>query len=271
MIQRICDLKDMRNDPRINFEEFKRLTFKAMKTRSRKKHIALLFKIMDQDNTGRVHAHNLCRVSSQIQEEPLTMQKAKKTVRNCSQNSQFITGEEFMYIIKQAKKPAQKPAEEDLRVDDAEIDGPFKPILSLQPTLSVHNEASMERSSSSNPLETSLDEPERSKSNALVYQDSSKLRGSQPDERAFELVTQLHSKYMQSQSQINGVKKHRYNRGHQTNSLTNSLPTTAVHSYLTDQNKSPSKVSAQNESRKNSKRNLIHILSGTSLGGEDQE
>ena len=63
MIQRICDFKDMRSDPRINFEEFKRLTFKAMKTRSRKKHIALLFKIMDQDNTGRVHAHNLCRVS----------------------------------------------------------------------------------------------------------------------------------------------------------------------------------------------------------------
>ena len=73
-----------------------------------------------------------------------------------------------MYIIKQAKKPQKKPAEEDLRVDDAEIDGPFKPILSLEPTLSNHNEASMERSSS-NPLETSLDEPERSKSNALVY------------------------------------------------------------------------------------------------------
>ena len=37
----------MRSDPRIDFEEFKRLSFKAMKMRSKKHHINLLFKIID--------------------------------------------------------------------------------------------------------------------------------------------------------------------------------------------------------------------------------
>ena len=102
-MERICDFKEMRTDPRITYKEFKNLIAKALKMRSRKKHIELLFKIMDQDNSGQIHAHDLYRVSSQVQDKPLDMEEARNIIINCSESSRFITKNEFMHIIKRAK------------------------------------------------------------------------------------------------------------------------------------------------------------------------
>ena len=54
------------------------------------------------------------------------MEEARNIIINCSQSSKFITKNEFMYIIKQAKKPDEitGPA---LQVEEHDIDGPFKP------------------------------------------------------------------------------------------------------------------------------------------------
>lgn len=73
MIERISGFPEMLNDPRVDFDWFKQLVIKAMKMRNNKEHMNLLFKVMDANCDGRIRDYDLCRVSGEVNEKPLTL------------------------------------------------------------------------------------------------------------------------------------------------------------------------------------------------------
>ena len=52
------------------------------------------------------------------------MEEARNIVVNCSESSKFITKNEFMHIIKRAKKPIENTGT-TLKVKEEENDGPL--------------------------------------------------------------------------------------------------------------------------------------------------
>ena len=66
----------MHNDPRVDFEQFKKLLFKAMRMRRSKQEVDLLFNIVDANSDSRIRAYDLCRVSGLVNQEQLTMKDA---------------------------------------------------------------------------------------------------------------------------------------------------------------------------------------------------
>ena len=69
MIERMTKFQEVSCDPRINFDQFKSLVFKAMNMRKTKTHVRLLFDILDGNGTGRIYPHDLKRVSELIDQE----------------------------------------------------------------------------------------------------------------------------------------------------------------------------------------------------------
>ena len=94
------------------------------------------------------------------------MYQARNIVRNCSETKKMITNDEFIYVIKNGNKKKKK-ADNEIKVEEDEVDGPFNRD-NLKPKIKTEKEISLTRVSS-NPLDSTRDEPERPKSIAMVY------------------------------------------------------------------------------------------------------
>ena len=68
--------REMRGDPRIDFEQFKKLLVKAMRMRQTKKQVDLLFNIMDADSDNKIRSYDLRRVSGLVSPSPMSMKEA---------------------------------------------------------------------------------------------------------------------------------------------------------------------------------------------------
>ena len=101
--------REMRGDPRIDFEQFKKLLVKAMRMRQTKKQVDLLFNIMDADSDNKIRSYDLRRVSGLVSPSPMSMKEAQEILLNCSLSSQYMTREEFHYVIKQDGEKKNKP------------------------------------------------------------------------------------------------------------------------------------------------------------------
>ena len=131
LIERICGFPEMRTDPRIDFERFKKLLIKAMRMRQNKQQVGLLFKIIDTNKQKRIRAYDLSRVSRTVNYKPLTIKEAQDVVNKCSASSQYITKEDFHYVMKKDGELKRKKTE---RTIDA--NGPHEDIEAtrMEPT-----------------------------------------------------------------------------------------------------------------------------------------
>ena len=66
ILERISGFPEMHNDPRVDFEQFKKLLIKAMRMRRSKQEVDLLFNIVDTNSDSRIRAYDLCRVSGLV-------------------------------------------------------------------------------------------------------------------------------------------------------------------------------------------------------------
>ena len=96
------------------------------------------------------------------------MYQARNIVRNCSETKKMITSDEFIYVIKNGNKKKKK-TDNETKIED-EVDGSFKDS-NLKPKMNLEREVPLTRVSS-NPLDSSRIEPDRPKSNALVYKET---------------------------------------------------------------------------------------------------
>ena len=67
----------------------------------------LLFDILDTNKNGRIHAYDLTRVSSLINED-LSLRQARKVVRNCSPSGEYITFKEFLYVMTRRREEKEE-------------------------------------------------------------------------------------------------------------------------------------------------------------------